>query len=63
MRDQTEWVELIENGVNVLVAANKEILIQEVKRMIDKPSNFEIDLYGTGKASKNIVESLINFGK
>ena len=61
MRDQTEWVELIENGVNVLVAANKEILIQEVKRMIDKPSNFEIDLYGNGHASEKIVKSMINY--
>lgn len=31
MRDQTEWVELIEQGVNVLAGADVELIIQSTK--------------------------------
>jgi UDP-GlcNAc3NAcA epimerase len=59
MRDQTEWLELIENGLNVLVGADKNLLISSVKMMLTKRSNFSIDLYGNGNASVNIVSEII----
>lgn len=58
MRDQTEWVELIENKVNVLVGADKNLLVQEAKKMLAQSSDFSIDLYGNGKASATIVECI-----
>lgn len=60
MRDQTEWVELIEAGVNVLVGSNKVQIKKEVERMLTKSSDFTIDLYGNGKACENIVNYLID---
>lgn len=59
MRDQTEWIELIENDVNVLVGANKEHIIREVNIMMDKKSDFSTDLYGNGNACRNIVNELL----
>ena len=59
MRDQTEWVELIEVGVNVLVGANKDKIISQAKLMRNKISNFDIDLYGNGKACDSIVNFLL----
>ncbi len=61
MRDQTEWVELIDNNVNVLVGSDKEQLLIAAKEMLVKESNFEIDLYGKGTASKQIVDALLNY--
>ncbi len=58
LRDQTEWVELIENGVNVLVGADKNSIIKETKTMLAKSSNFSIDLYGSGKACERIAMEL-----
>lgn len=58
MRDQTEWVELIEAGVNVLVGANKNRINEQFERMIKKSSDFSTDLYGNGKACENILDSL-----
>lgn len=55
MRDQTEWVELVEAGVNVIVGANPNKIKAGVSRMLENKSNFEIDLYGQGKACQNIV--------
>jgi len=59
MRDQTEWVELIEHNVNILVGANKNLITQEVKKMISKDSDFSINLYGNGIACNNIVERIL----
>jgi UDP-GlcNAc3NAcA epimerase len=58
LRDQTEWVELIENKVNVLTEINKESIIIAVEEMLERDSDFLIDLYGNGKACENIVSEL-----
>ena len=60
MRDQTEWVELIEHKVNKLVGADKDLLLESVNEMLVKKSNFDIDLYGRGKACIQIVKALID---
>ncbi len=59
MRDQTEWVELIQANVNVLVGADKHNIINEAKQMLNKTSNFNINLYGNGQATKNIIETIL----
>jgi UDP-GlcNAc3NAcA epimerase len=60
LRDETEWVELIEAGVNKLVGANKEMIIAECNHCLTKPKGlFDQSIYGGGQASKLIVESLM----
>jgi UDP-GlcNAc3NAcA epimerase len=59
MRDQTEWVELIENGVNVLIGADKKKLVESTRTMLNKSSNFDVNLYGNGNASVHIVTELL----
>lgn len=58
MRDQTEWVELIEADVNILVGADKDRIIEGFKSMLGKESDFSTDLYGNGFASANIISAL-----
>ena len=58
MRDQTEWVELIEHGVNMLVGADKNKSIKGFEKMLNKTSDFSMNLYGNGKASANIINAL-----
>lgn len=60
MRDQTEWVELIENGVNILAGADTKKIIEYTKVMLDKPIEDPLNLYGGGKASQNIVNILVD---
>jgi len=57
MRDETEWVELIENNFNVLVGADKDKII-DIYKNHKFNNNFDIDLYGNGIAAKNIVKNL-----
>ena len=64
LRDETEWVELVDNGFNVLVGADKDKILNSYKTT----SNFKLEtsnlnLYGGGKASKNIIKELLEFDK
>lgn len=60
MRDQTEWVELVENQVNVLVGADESKIVEAVNKMLDTKSNFTIDLYGNGEATRRIAKDIID---
>ncbi len=57
-RDETEWVELVENGFNAIVGADKEKILTEAKNIQDKNADFRMNLYGNGEASENIVKQL-----
>jgi UDP-GlcNAc3NAcA epimerase len=59
MRNQTEWVELIENGFNKLSGANSHKIIQLCNEMLNKKNNFNINLYGNGEAGKNITQHIL----
>jgi len=58
MRDQTEWVELIDAGVNQLVGANHPLIINAVQESLAIKVEDKNELYGGGTASKRIVELL-----
>jgi UDP-GlcNAc3NAcA epimerase len=60
LREETEWVELVENGFNVLVRANKEKIVEAFKNSsIFNMDNQKIELYGGGRASEKIVRELL----
>lgn len=54
MRDETEWVETIKEGWNVLVGTNKEKILEKIKNF--NPSNDQKEIFGDGNASKKIIE-------
>ena len=61
LRDETEWVELIESRVNVLVGANKAKIFDAFKNNSTfSNANTTLDLYGGGYASERIVTELLN---
>ena len=59
LRDETEWVELVENNFNVLVGADKQAITSAFKEHVFS-KHFNTDLYGDGSASGTIVRALIN---
>ncbi|MCB0400597.1 MAG: UDP-N-acetylglucosamine 2-epimerase (non-hydrolyzing) [Flavobacteriales bacterium] len=59
MRDQTEWVELIENHVNVLVGADQGLIIEKACEMQNNRADFTVNLYGNGNACANIANELL----
>jgi UDP-GlcNAc3NAcA epimerase len=58
LRDETEWVELVDNGFNILVGANRDKILSTYKKHKFN-TNFSINLYGDGQASKKIVLELL----
>ena len=59
VREHTEWVELIDQGTNVL--CKPENIYNAFSETSKKECDFSENLYGNGKASAQIVESIIQF--
>jgi UDP-GlcNAc3NAcA epimerase len=57
LRDETEWIELVEIGANRLVGAIKESIIDAFKNF-KYPKLFPL-LYGDGRAGNKIVKELL----
>lgn len=61
LRKETEWVELVEGGYNILAGAKKEKIIKSFNHMIQKKIRFSKKLYGDGKAHKKIADIIEDF--
>ena len=60
MRDETEWVELVQQGANVLVGADKQTIVNTYQILKSlKTESFNPNLYGGGLASCKIVATLL----
>jgi UDP-GlcNAc3NAcA epimerase len=63
LRDETEWVELVEGGYNTIVGANKQEILSAWKKSHSLVLDYDKDLYGKGKASHviaNAIKELLN---
>ena len=58
LRDETEWVELVEHNFNVLAGADRDKIVFTCKEHTFN-DNYDVDLYGMGKASEKIVQTLL----
>ncbi|MBD3808554.1 MAG: UDP-N-acetylglucosamine 2-epimerase, partial [Epsilonproteobacteria bacterium] len=62
LRDETEWIELVDCGANTLAGADKEKILEAYKNNSEfNKQNSKLDLYGAGKASENIVNELLSY--
>jgi UDP-GlcNAc3NAcA epimerase len=58
LRDETEWVELVEHGYNRLVGADQRRMIEAFESLDANATSWDVNLYGTGSASAEIVRIL-----
>ena len=59
-REQTEWVELIENGYNFIAGTNTDFIVNNTISLISEEFPDAINLFGNGKACENICQELIS---
>jgi UDP-GlcNAc3NAcA epimerase len=60
VRDNTEWVETIEKGANVLAQAAADDIATKAAKMWNLELNNDPSVYGNGKASEKIARILIS---
>lgn len=58
VRDQTEWIELVNTGVNILAKTERTDIATKVQLMLKKSADFDSKLYGDGHASEFIAQML-----
>ncbi|PIS37598.1 MAG: UDP-N-acetylglucosamine 2-epimerase (non-hydrolyzing) [Nitrospirae bacterium CG08_land_8_20_14_0_20_52_24] len=60
LRDETEWVELLESGFNVLTGADRDKILDAEKGMcMQRTSCDSGSLFGNGDAGRKIVQGLL----
>ena len=59
MRDETEWVELISGGYNLITGSERNKIVDGYMLMKDKVMEDKNNLYGGGDAAKKIVSEIL----
>jgi len=59
LRDETEWVETLENGCNVLTGANRQAIVQAAANC--SSAGPWTAAYGDGNAAQRIIDTLRNY--
>ncbi|NVM21052.1 MAG: UDP-N-acetylglucosamine 2-epimerase (non-hydrolyzing) [Desulfobacterales bacterium] len=60
VRDETEWIELVDAGVNCVVGGDKNNIVEAFKNLQSETLDFSQKFYGNGKAGEKIVEVLVH---
>lgn len=61
LRDQTEWVETLENGWNILSAINQSEIIKHVNRDLDCYQHPQPKHFGDGNAAEKITKAILEW--
>jgi UDP-GlcNAc3NAcA epimerase len=59
IREETEWVELVQHGFNIIVGSDTSRILKNTALMLAKTDlNFDMNLYGNGKAGEYILKAI-----
>ena len=61
LRDETEWVELVDNSYNVLTGSDSRKISEAFNWSVNKKSDFSLNLYGNGQAAKIAASEIIAY--
>jgi UDP-GlcNAc3NAcA epimerase len=59
LRSETEWVETVDSGWNLLVGTEPDFIINAIHKHV-RPNTSDIQLFGDGHSAQRIVSILIN---
>jgi UDP-GlcNAc3NAcA epimerase len=60
LREQTEWIEIVENGNALIVGANKQLILDGVDELLDKKNLSYPNFYGDGRAAEFILQKILS---
>jgi UDP-GlcNAc3NAcA epimerase len=55
LREETEWVELVEAGANLIAGSDSDLIFKSLKKLVSNYSDFA-PLYGSGNSAEQIVD-------
>jgi UDP-GlcNAc3NAcA epimerase len=58
LREETEWIELVEHGYNLLAGADKNEILKSFQQMESVKNNFSEKFYGDGEAVNKIADMI-----
>lgn len=58
LREETEWVELVEEGFNIIAGSDATKIKEAIVHFDSKKLDYNVNLYGNGTAAKKIVDYL-----
>jgi UDP-GlcNAc3NAcA epimerase len=61
IRQQTEWVELVKNGVNFIVGIDNKEIVEKTNEYFGLKAIYNPTMYGNGDAAKHIVDYIYNY--
>lgn len=61
LRKETEWIELVDAGVNFIVGSNKKKMKKALRWINENQLDFSGNLYGDGRAAQKMVETLLRY--
>jgi len=59
IRKETEWLELIKLGVNIISSAQDGNIVNDVKSMLARKVDFTSNIYGNGNAGELITKAIL----
>ncbi|MEN9987445.1 MAG: hypothetical protein RLZZ585_484 [Bacteroidota bacterium] len=59
LREQTEWIEIVENGNARLAGSNREFIVRSSREMLEKTDFTYPDLFGDGEAASFICQKIM----
>ncbi len=59
LREQTEWIEIVDNGTARLAGANETLIVQHTKELLEKSDFSYPELFGNGQAAKFICAKIL----
>ena len=59
LREQTEWIEIVENGNARLAGSNQELIVRSSREMLAKTDFTYPDLFGDGEAASFICQKIM----
>ncbi len=59
LREETEWIETVELGWNILTGADRNCIVEAVRTF--KTPAVHVPLYGNGKAAANCLKALLEY--
>jgi len=59
LRDETEWVELVKAGVNIIASPTNANIVEELERASNLVVDKNLSLYGDGTTGKKIIDIIL----